>query len=293
MNDLQILTHRGLESSKKNYFVENSCEAFIDHSNRGFGLEFDVNFTKDNRIIVFHDSSLKRITQGQDKRLFLNMSFKEIKSLRLNGNKLCDLEELLGIIRKSKANLNALHLKGKFQEKKYLNILLNSLEQNKDILRKIIIFNVKINTAKHIKSRLPQAILAPSVAHLYDIKRYNLATKGTLMFIEEAIRNRIIFDWVWLDEWDRTNENNSIKTLYNEENFNILKNHGFKIALVAPELHATSPNLIGGESHQDARNIETLKKRIGEIIKLEPDAICTDYPEMIKELIAQSKSCSI
>lgn len=287
--ELQILTHRGLEPSKNNYFAESSYEAFLDQSNRGFGLEFDVNFTKDDKIIIFHDTGLERITQGQDKRLFVDMTSEEIESLKLNGNKICHLDELLEIIRNSETETNALHLKGKFQEKKYLDILLKSLKQNKGVLQKIIIFDVKTDTAEYLKSKLPQITLAPSVAHQYDIKRYSDATSGTLISINEVIKNRDLFEWVWLDEWDLTNKNNLTKTLYNEDNFNTLRKYGFKIALVAPELHATSPNLLGGEAHQSANNIRTLKTRIKKLIKLKPDAICTDYPDMVKEFIDKSK----
>ena len=95
-----------------------------------------------------------------------------------------------------------------------------------------------------------------------------------------------IFDWAWLDEWDRTDKNNSIKTLYNAKNFAVLKKYKFKIALVTPELHSTSPDLLGGESHQDAADHNLLFTRIKKIIKLNPDAICTDYPDRVKALIS-------
>lgn len=290
---LQILTHRGLEPSKKDYFLESSYESFNDQMDRGFGLEFDVNFTKDDKIVIFHDAGLERITNRQNKKLISEMNLLEIKNIRLNGNKFCDLDELLEIIRNNKIEVNALHLKGRFQEKKYLNILLNQLKQNEGVLQKIIIFDVKTSVAKYIKLNLPQIILAPSVAHPYDIKRYNIAVKGTLISMEETIQNRRLFEWVWLDEWDLTDENNLTKTLYNENNFNVLRKYGFKIALVAPELHTASPNLLVGESHQGAKNMKTLKARINEIIKLKPDAICTDYPDMIKKLITQNKDCNI
>lgn len=286
---LQILTHRGLDPSKKDYFLESSYEAFNDQTNRGFGLEFDVNFTKDDRVVISHDAGLERITNRQNKKLISEMNLWEIKNIRLNGNKFCDLDELLEIIRNNKIEVNALHLKGKFQEKKYLDILLKSLKQNKDVLGKIIIFDVKTNSAKYLKLNLPQIILAPSIAHPYDIKRYNFAVKGTLIPMEETIQNRHLFDWVWLDEWDLTNKNNSTKTLYNEKNFNTLRKCGFKIALVSPELHTALPNLLDGESHQSTKNVEKLRNRISEIIKLKPDVICTDYPDMVKELIDKSK----
>ena len=64
-----------------------------------------------------------------------------------------------------------------------------------------------------------------------------------------------------------------------------LKKAGYKIGLVTPEMHTTSPGLYGGESHPDAKDKETLFKRIKEIINLNPDAICTDNPEEVREIL--------
>jgi hypothetical protein len=80
-------------------------------------------------------------------------------------------------------------------------------------------------------------------------------------------------------------KDNGTKLLYTKEVFNKLREANIKIGLVTPELHATSPNLLGGESHQDASSQERLFTRIKEIIKLEPDAICTDYPDLVRQLI--------
>jgi hypothetical protein len=66
--------------------------------------------------------------------------------------------------------------------------------------------------------------------------------------------------------------------------FKILKDEGLKVALVTPELHGTSPGLLGGEAHPDADK-NCLFDRIQEIIDLQPDALCTDYPEEVGKLI--------
>ena len=60
-----------------------------------------------------------------------------------------------------------------------------------------------------------------------------------------------------------------------------MKDAGLSISLVTPELHATSPGLLGGEAHPDAQSRERFFERIGEIIALKPDWICTDYPEEV------------
>lgn len=129
--------------------------------------------------------------------------------------------------------------------------------------------------------------MAPSVSHPFDIKRYNQAVSDTLISVEEAIKYKKegLYDWVWLDEWDRTDEDGGNKTLYNQEVFERLKSVGYKIALVTPELHGTSPRLLGGEAHPDAATKEKLFARIKEILSLSPDALCADYPEEALNLI--------
>lgn len=282
---INIITHRGLEPSAKNFPSESSFEAFENHLNRGFGIEFDVNFTKDNQIAIFHDAGLERITKEKDKRLFADMLAKEIKAIRLeNNDRLCFLDELLDMIGNSKANISALHLKGGFQEPIFLGILLGYLKNAGKILNRLIIFDVKVKTAEYLKEKLPELNLAPSVAHTYDIKRYNAAVKGTLLSINEVIANKDLFSWVWLDEWDLAGENGGEKKFYIAETFDTFRKNGLKIAMVTPELHGTSTGLLGGEAHPDAAK-ERLFNRIKEIIGFKPDALCTDYPKEVRALI--------
>lgn len=284
--DIKIITHRGLEPSAENFSSESSYEAFCNHLKRGYGIEFDINLSRDGQIPIFHDAGLQRITNGQDKRLFADMDSKEIKTARLGkGDRLCFFDELLDMIASgNQDSISALHLKGGFQELAFLNILVSYLKNAEKTLRRIIVFDTKIETAKYLKSKLPELNLAPSVAHPYDIQRYNQAVKGTLLSIKEVLVNKDLFFWVWLDEWDLTGENSGAKKFYTAETFGALKNNGLKIALVTPELHGASPGLLGGEFHPDA-NKERLFVRIKEIVSLKPDALCTDYPKEVKNII--------
>lgn len=256
---MNILTHRGLDHEHDSYFPESSREAFQDQLERGFGLEFDLQFTKDGQVIISHDSEVD-----------------------LSSSHLISFSDLLGLIMKSSAQLSALHLKHSWQKPEYLDRVLNGLE--KVNTERLIIFDVKIETSKYLKEKNPKLHLAPSVSHTYDVERYNSAVGGTLLTLDEAVQNKDLFDWVWLDEWDKSLPNGQEKTLYNRENFEILRKNNFKIALVTPELHGTSPGLLGGESHQDAKDHETLKKRLKEIVELAPDAVCTDWPALLKEM---------
>ncbi|MEK6855970.1 MAG: glycerophosphodiester phosphodiesterase family protein [Nanoarchaeota archaeon] len=284
MNKTLIFTHRGLEPSNENFFFESSYEAFKNHLEREFGIEFDPNFTKDN-IIVWHDSTLKRITQGKDERNFSDVLFFEIANINISNGKISSFAEILDLIKNSKAKLHALHLKAINQTREKIDKLLE-LIRKRGVIDLILLFDVKPEWARYIKSKIPQIKIAPSVALDYDIKRYGKMTGDTLISIEDALKFKEegIYDWVWLDEWDRIDENGQDKKLYTKEVFLKLKNIGYKIALVTPELHGTSPGLLGGEAHSDAKNKESLFKRINEIIELNPDAICTDYPEEVRKI---------
>ena len=259
-----ILTHRGLEPSKPDFYPESSCEAFEDQLNRGFGIEFDPNFTE-KRIVVWHDATFERA----------------------NG-RIPTLDEVLNLIRTSSSKLNALHFKGKYQNPDNINLLIDCLKNYQDILSKILVFDVKPETAKILLKEFPNIQLAPSVGHSYDIERFNSSISNTLIETTEAlelVKNGSYGKnpWVWLDEWD-LEDKNGVKKLYTKEIFNKFRVVGTKIALVTPELHGTSPGLYGGESHPDSKDLPTLFRRIKEILELKPDAICTDYPEEASKL---------
>lgn len=57
---IKTISHRGLPSK----FCENSVEALCEKlHNRWDGVELDVQFTLDKKIVIFHDETLKRIYQ--------------------------------------------------------------------------------------------------------------------------------------------------------------------------------------------------------------------------------------
>ncbi len=267
---MELVSHRGINLSNKIQLQESSIEAFGRQLAKGFGIEFDINFTKDKEIIIFHDDDLFRISKGEDKRKIKNLNLKDLKKLKYVD--FCTLEEVFDLLEKYPKRISAMHLKGDFQTKKHLDTLIKEIKKNTSLLSNFIIFDLKISTAKYLKNVFRGISLAPSVAHEYDIKRFNSLTKKTLYSPAQAINNKNIFNWVWLDEWDRKAEKQKKKTLLNKKIFSLLKENSFKIALVTPELH--------GDIHVDANN----KKRLLEIKELKPDMVCTDMPSYIKKL---------
>lgn len=72
------IAHRGLHG---NGIPENSLSAFQAAVKAGFAIETDVHFTKDGKVVIFHDNSLLRMTG--DKRMIATCTFEELSGLRL------------------------------------------------------------------------------------------------------------------------------------------------------------------------------------------------------------------
>jgi hypothetical protein len=284
---MQIITHRGLDLSKPGYFAESSVEAFIDQLGRGYGLEFDLRVTRDKKIVIIHDASLKRITRGSDEREIRDIDSEEILAMDFGDSHITTFDHLLRLIHQMQAPgaVSAMHFKIGSQGKEDLDIILSYLESADP--SKFYIFDTTIDTAKYLKGKNPSLLIAPSVAHPYDIERYNGAVGGTLLSTEEVLANRELFDGVWLDEWDLTDCEGGEKKFYTKETLDIFKKEGLWVGLVTPELHGTSPGLLGGEAHPDAKLFEKLSTRLKEIVGLHPDAVCTDYPDYVRELASK------
>ena len=74
--------HRGLYDNEKGV-PENSLAAFRAAMQAGYGCELDVQFTKDKKLIVFHDNDYKRAC-GVDKPVW-ELTFEEARQLSLFG----------------------------------------------------------------------------------------------------------------------------------------------------------------------------------------------------------------
>ena len=97
--DMDLLStdyaHRGLHSKT---IPENSLAAFSSACNAGYGIELDVQLSKDGKIFVFHDDTLERMC-GIKNRI-QNMTSAEIKRCSLLGTseKIPLLAEVLELV---------------------------------------------------------------------------------------------------------------------------------------------------------------------------------------------------
>ena len=72
--------HRGLYS-KNQQIPENSIPAFIAAKNGNYGVELDIQLSKDGRVVVFHDNDLMRVCSLN--KNVNSMDFKELSKLPL------------------------------------------------------------------------------------------------------------------------------------------------------------------------------------------------------------------
>ena len=85
----RYIAHRGLFSNKKKGreappAPENSLEAFRLAVKHGYGMEMDVQLTKDDQLVVFHDGDLRRMcgVEGQ----VLDYTYEELQQFSLKGS---------------------------------------------------------------------------------------------------------------------------------------------------------------------------------------------------------------
>jgi glycerophosphoryl diester phosphodiesterase len=89
--------HRGLHN-KKTGTMENTMEAFSKAVEAGYGIELDVQLTRDEVPVVFHDFDLKRACGAEGK--LRDYTFEELQSFPLFGTKsriprFCDVLKLV------------------------------------------------------------------------------------------------------------------------------------------------------------------------------------------------------
>ncbi|MBR1560472.1 MAG: glycerophosphodiester phosphodiesterase [Clostridia bacterium] len=78
----RLFAHRGLHDIE-NGVVENTLPAFEAACESGYGMELDIQFTRDFEVVVFHDDTLKRLTG--DPRRVSACTLAELKGMRLMG----------------------------------------------------------------------------------------------------------------------------------------------------------------------------------------------------------------
>lgn len=89
----RFIAHRGLHKNKM--IPENSMLAFKAAIEKNYAIEFDINITKDNQIIVFHDYDLNRLCNKKENIEDVSYDFLKDLNLYESNEKIPLLKELL------------------------------------------------------------------------------------------------------------------------------------------------------------------------------------------------------
>lgn len=93
----KYFAHRGLHD-RSGMAPENSMEAFRRAAEAGYGIELDVQMTKDGIPVIFHDNTLERMC-GVKKEIE-EYTYKELQQFRLEGSeeRIPKLEDMLSMV---------------------------------------------------------------------------------------------------------------------------------------------------------------------------------------------------
>ncbi len=96
-----IYAHRGYSAN----YPENTLSAFEAALPYVDGIELDVQLSKDGRLVVIHDETVDRTTNGTG--WVKDMTLQELRQLKIDGyERIPTLEEVLGLIERSNVTLN-------------------------------------------------------------------------------------------------------------------------------------------------------------------------------------------
>ncbi len=191
------IIHRGIANKK---LKENCFKSFKESFNKKYGIETDIHFTKDNKIICFHDFTLNRLFKIN--KSIKNLTYDEIKSNT-----------------KSKISVPLLKDVLKLSKKRYLVLI-----EIKPILN---LRNIKIllNEIKNYKNCI---IISFKHTNLFKIRKINKKVKIGFSFAKNSKISDIIktsskknYDCLILDKYFINNK--SIQNIKKNKYFYTVK----------------------------------------------------------------------
>lgn len=164
-----LIAHRGLVNHIN---PENTYLSIISalNNNKYVGVEFDVRLTKDNKLVLMHDKSIIRTTNGTG--TVENMTLKELKKYQMTKNKTQTIPTLERILSIKTDKIFLIELKTNNNEKELASTLIEVLKNYSHKSIYVMSFNKKIlNILKGYKSRPPIGhitILNKDITNKYD-----------------------------------------------------------------------------------------------------------------------------
>lgn len=161
-----LIAHRGLYNNED--VPENSIKSFKKAVKNGFGIELDLQLTTDNKLVVFHDENLSRMT-GINKILH-ECEYDEISNLHLLDTKetIPLFEDVLKVLNKDTPLIIEIKPEGRYIETTKAAI---EMMRNYDGIYNIESFNP--NVVRYLKENEPD-IIRGQLAHNYFVENEEL-----------------------------------------------------------------------------------------------------------------------
>lgn len=172
----KVISHRGIYDNK--IVFENSIEAIKNAAKKGYIIEIDIHLTKDNKLVVFHDYNIKRIT-GEN-MIVENHTYEELNKQKIIHIPL--LEEILLILN------GKVPLLIEIKQKKKVGILEQKLiETLKNYNGQYAIQSFNIKTVYWFKKNYPN-ILRGQLSSKYK--------KSKIPLIKKIILKNMLFNFI-------------------------------------------------------------------------------------------------
>ena len=176
---MQLISHRGL---KNEIYGENTIGAFKNAINNNFdGIELDVRITKDNELVVIHDSFINRTSDGTGR--VSNYTYKELLKFNFGTKKKkAYIPKLEEVIKK----FNNIIIFVELKEKVNKFTLEKILSKNKTNI--YYVFSHNKNIMSGLKSQLYKVGLINYVFNSY----VGLDNIEFILILEDFISNNIL-----------------------------------------------------------------------------------------------------
>lgn len=173
MKENLIIAHRGIHDNITT--PENSISSFKKALDKNVPIEFDIQITKDNKLVIFHDDNLKRMT-GVNK-FIQDTDFADVRKLRLlNTNEIIPtFKEVLDLVN-SKILLD-IEIKNTNKKKLVVELVLKELENYKG---KVYLKSFNPFIVKQIKKKTNKYRLGLLITDKYNINIVDFIFKTNL-----------------------------------------------------------------------------------------------------------------
>lgn len=271
---MHIYAHRGLWVK----YPENTKPAFVAALQKGYSIETDMRRTRDNDIVIIHDSNTKRAT-GMDMSI-IGSTVEQLKELNFGNShsgpaRILTLRELLDLLVEHPGK-QVLALQMKSFEDGTENIIAGIINKfDKDhpkakVFERVFVFDVTKEVAPGFKKESPKLRLSYSLGedrHFPD-KRY------PTIYTKQQLEHEGTCDIIWGDEWEGG--------LYSRELIEHYKKQRKLFIAISPELHSSTD-----PKHPYAGKVAELRQMWQNLIHWGADGICTDYTEELSEMIGE------